>query len=110
MDGILEQILVELKQLNQSLQALPKIDMPDKTPILSEDRQHTLTLKEAAAYANLTYNHIRLLAIRKEIKHIRVGARYLFRKTAIDEWLTDTETRSIMKDDAPVRKIKKGIY
>ena len=54
-------------------------------------RPATLSAKEAATYLGISYGLILELAKRKEIPHIRAGARVLFRQSTLDEWMEKRE-------------------
>lgn len=57
----------------------------------------TLTAKEAAEYLGISYWLITQLVRRKQIPCSRVGKRILFRKEALDIYLSKQEQDSIRK-------------
>lgn len=57
----------------------------------------TLTAKEAAEYLGISYWLITQLVRRKQIPCSRVGKRILFRKEALDNYLSSKEDDSICK-------------
>jgi len=57
----------------------------------------TLTVKEASAiYFNHAVSYWRLLEMVKagEIPHCRVGRRILFRRSVLDQWMAERESKS----------------
>jgi excisionase family DNA binding protein len=65
-----------------------------KNKRLSEIERTTLTVKEIAVYLDLSVDFIYKLAREKEIPHIRIGARIMFKKDSIDNWLSELEKDS----------------
>ncbi len=57
--------------------------------------QVTMDAKEAAKYLGISYWLLLEKCKAKEIPHIRVGKRVLFRKETIDRWMTNQETLSL---------------
>ena len=57
----------------------------------------TLTAKETAEYLGISYWLITQLVRRKQIPCSRVGKRILFRKEALDNYLSSKEDDSICK-------------
>lgn len=51
----------------------------------------TFSAKEAAEYLGVSYWLILEMVKRKQINPIRAGNRYLFRQTALDEWMARQE-------------------
>lgn len=70
--------------------------------------QITMTAKEAAEYIGVSYWHLLETAKRKQIPHVRVGARVLFRKETLDRWMANQEVLSVQVDipDKPKFGIK----
>lgn len=68
---------------------------------MSVDKIHrtTLTAKEAAEYLGISYWLIIQLVRRKQIPCSRVGKRILFRKEALDIYLSKKENDSLLESD-----------
>ena len=66
---------------------------------MSVDKIHrtTLTAKEAAKYLGISYWLITQLVRRKQIPCSRVGKRILFRKEALDIYLSKKENDSLLE-------------
>ena len=64
---------------------------------LQKVQRTTLTMKEAAEYLGISYWLITQLVRRKQIPCSRVGKRILFRKEALDIYLSKQEQDSIRK-------------
>lgn len=54
-------------------------------------KRSTLEAKEVAVYLGLSVDSIYKLAREKEIPHVKVGRRLLFKKDSIDRWLSEME-------------------
>jgi len=59
----------------------------------------TLTAKEAAEYLGISYWLITQLVRRKQIPCSRVGKRILFRKEALDSYLSKKENDSLLESN-----------
>ena len=66
---------------------------------LDKIHKTTLTAKEAAEYLGISYWLITQLVRRKQIPCSRVGKRILFRKEAIDIYLSKKENDSLLESD-----------
>ena len=68
---------------------------------MSVDKIHrtTLTAKEAAEYLGISYWLITQLVRRKQIPCSRVGKRTLFRKEALDIYLSKKENNSLLESN-----------
>lgn len=55
----------------------------------------TLTMHETAGYLGISYWLVNQLVRRKQIPCARVGGRVLFRKEALDDYLSQKEEESI---------------
>lgn len=68
---------------------------------MSVDKIHrtTLTAKEAAEYLGISYWLITQLVRRKKIPCSRVGKRNLFRKEALDIYLSKKENDSLLESN-----------
>lgn len=68
-----------------------------------EDACHTLratmTAREAAAYLGVSYWKLLELVRQKKVPHIRLDARVLFRREALDAWLAEQEAASVRRDE-----------
>ena len=64
---------------------------------LQKIQRTTLTMKEAGEYLGISYWLINQLVRRKQIPCSRVGKRILFRKEALDSYLSSKEDDSICK-------------
>ena len=66
---------------------------------LDKIHRTTLTAKEAAEYLGISYWLITQLVRRKQIPCSRVGKRILFRKEALDVYLSNKENDSLLESD-----------
>ena len=89
MDGILEQILVELWEIKQILNN-------KENGLKSQVSNNTMKTKEAADYLGITEYRIRALTKKGEIKHFKAGNRILYKRSALDQWLEEVQEASIM--------------
>lgn len=62
--------------------------------------RETIEAKEAAELLGLSEWTIYDLARRREIPHIRVGRRVLFRRTSLLSWLDEQEAASVRQEPA----------
>lgn len=58
----------------------------------------TLTMKETAKYLGISYWLVTQLVKRKQLPCSRVGGMVLFRKEALDNYLSEKEKASITKE------------
>ena len=66
---------------------------------LDKIHKTTLTAKEAAEYLGISYWLITQLVRKKKIPCSRVGNRILFRKEALDIYLSKKENDSLLESD-----------
>lgn len=71
----------------------------------------TFTMKQAAEYLQIAHHRIYTLARKGEIKHLKAGSKYLFRKKALDEWMEQELNKSVLKEKDEnqygiIRKVK----
>ena len=66
---------------------------------LDKIHKTTLTAKEAAEYLGISYWLVTQLVRRKQIPCSRVGKRILFRKEALDIYLSKKENDSLLESD-----------
>lgn len=66
---------------------------------LDKIHKTTLTAKEAAEYLGISYWLITQLVRRKQIPCSRVGKRILFRKEALDIYLSKKENDSLLQSN-----------
>ena len=66
---------------------------------LDKIHKTTLTAKEAEEYLGISYWLITQLVRRKQIPCSRVGKRILFRKEALDIYLSKKENDSLLESD-----------
>lgn len=55
----------------------------------------TMSVKEAALYMGVSKDTIYELTRKKNIPHLRLGRRILFRKNALDIWMREMEKSSL---------------
>lgn len=67
--------------------------------MLQNIRPITMTAQEAANYLGISYWLILEMTKKHQIPFIACGARKLFRKTALDNWMDDQEKQSTKKTD-----------
>lgn len=65
--------------------------MPVETAI---EPRITMTVQETAAYLGISTDTVYELVRRKEIPHIRIRRRILFRRDTLDNWLSRMEAAS----------------
>ncbi len=109
MDGILEQILSELKEIKQLLQTNQGINIESAKANYSND---TMRTKEAAEYLGIPEQRLRTLSKQGAVRHFKIGKRFLYKKKSLDLWLEETQNASIQEQDddigyGRIRKIKK---
>ncbi len=56
--------------------------------------RQTLTAKEAAEYLGISYWLLLELTKRREVPYIPAGARKLFRRQSLDQWLGEQELKT----------------
>ncbi|WP_310876879.1 excisionase family DNA-binding protein [Priestia megaterium] len=61
------------------------------------DKQ-TISVKETAVYMGVSKDLVYQLVRERKVPHLRLGHRILFRKEAIDRWLTTQETLSVQQN------------
>lgn len=108
MDGLLEQILSELKEIKQLLAKNQGIDV---TATKSELINDTMKSKEAAEYLGITEYRLRTLTKQGEIKHFTAGNRFLYKRKSLDLWLEEIQEASIRKNEevqgyGKIRRVK----
>ncbi len=57
--------------------------------------RETITAREAAEYLGISYWKLLQLAKAREVPHVRLQGRLLFRRKSLDEWLEEQEMRSV---------------
>jgi excisionase family DNA binding protein len=104
MEGVLEQILEELREIRQ---LLSENQVGDN--VINHNRYVNTTMKskEAAEYLGITENRLRTLAKEGKIKHFRAGNKFLFRRNSLDLWLNEVQDGSIKSEFNPI--LKKGL-
>ncbi|MBY0005739.1 helix-turn-helix domain-containing protein [Priestia aryabhattai] len=55
----------------------------------------TMSVKEAALYIGVSKDTVYELTRKKNIPHLRLGRRILFRKNALDIWMCELEKSSL---------------
>lgn len=64
----------------------------------------TITVKEAADFLGVSKDLLYNLVRTKEIPHVRVGKRILFRKPMLEEWLEAQEKQSTVKVEVGLKE------
>jgi len=97
MDGILEQILAELKEIKQLLSDNTESGTvsTSSTPIMN-----TMRTKEAAEYLGITEWRLRLLSKQGKIQHFKAGNRFLYKRKSLDLWLENELASSVEQKEA----------
>jgi len=108
MEGVLEQILYELKEINQRLAKTHGLHSETSNDEMKND---TMKTKEAAKYLEIAEYRLRALTKQGKIRHIKAGNRYLYKRKSLDSWLEETQEASIQKREGEIeygkiRKIK----
>lgn len=57
--------------------------------------RQTITVKEASKYLGVSKDLVYTLVRQKQLPHIKLGKRILFRKDILDDWLRIKETESV---------------
>mgnify|MGYP000900398974 CR=1 FL=1 len=96
MDGLLEQILSELKEIKQ---LLAKSQGANMTFAKSELINNTMKSKEAAVYLGITEYRLRKLTKQGEIMHFTAGNRFLYKRKSLDIWLEEIQEASVKKNE-----------
>lgn len=96
MDGILEQIYSELKEIKQLL--------ADNKNIYNEKPKgqfinNTMKTKEATEYLGIAEHRLRVLTKQGKIKHFTAGNKFLYKRKALDQWLDEVQEASIVKTE-----------
>ena len=78
---------MQLGKVGDFMEDLPKVE------------RKTLTMKETAEYLGISYWLITQLVRRKQIPCSRVGKRILFRKEALDIYLSKKENDSLLQSN-----------
>lgn len=78
------------KTMTKLIEAVESIDTSN------EIKRTTFTTDEAAEYVGVGREVLLQAAKDGEVKHFRNGTRYLFRKKALDEWITEKEEESTL--------------
>ena len=79
---------------------------------MDEIRPVTMSAKEVAKYLGISYWLILEMAKRREIPCVHAGARVLFRKETIDNWIQNQEIQSVQpalieeSEYGKIRKVK----
>jgi len=55
----------------------------------------TMDVPETAEYLGVSQDFLYRMTRKKEIPHIKIGSRTMFRKNTIDEWLDQLESESL---------------
>lgn len=108
MDGILEQIFSELKEIKQLLADNKNIYNKNSN---GQFIDNTMKIKDAAEYLGIAEHRLRLLTKQGEIKHFTAGNKFLYKRKALDQWLDEVQEASIVKKEdmeiyGKIRKIK----
>lgn len=78
-----------------NLEQAIKEEFGKKEPEYAPVERTTLTVKEIAEYLGLSVDLIYKLVRQKQIPHIKIGARILFKLSSIEKWLSELEEESI---------------
>lgn len=65
---------------------------------MTNNKPATLTAKETAEYLGISYWLLLEMTKRKEVPFIACGSRKLFRKEALDSWMTEKEKISVAQE------------
>lgn len=87
--------------------------VPASTEIISsEPAERTFKRKQAAEYLQITENALYTATRQGKVKHLKSGNRYLYRKSALDEWIKEELQKSIKIEETEqsqygkLRKVK----
>lgn len=84
MDGILEQILTELKEIKQILLTNEGLNTNNDP---CETYYHLMKRKDAAEYLGIPEHRIETLARQRELRRIMLGGRSYYERENLDYWL-----------------------
>lgn len=94
MDGVLEQILVELKEIRLLLSAeRENTDVADNGSM----KKDTMTVKDAAEYLGITEFRLRTLTNQKAIRHFKAGKKFLYKRKSLDLWMEEVQAESVTR-------------
>lgn len=101
MDGMLEQILAELKEIKQLLLENKGVEILSTS---SAPAMNTMKTKEAAEYLGITEWRLRLLSKQGKIQHFKAGNRFLYKRKSLDLWLENELANSVeQKEEEDIR-------
>ena len=66
--------------------------------------QATMSAREAAHYLGISYWLLLENVKKRQIPHVRIGGRVLFRQETLGKWLTEQEVSSLRKESG-IRKL-----
>lgn len=108
MEGILEQILSEMKEIKQLLKNNQNGLYENYGT--NQSTNTTMTIKEAAKYLGVSHWMLSMQCKQNKIKHFKAGRKFLFRKDTLDTWLREIQEKSIIAEKEPssnvIRKIQ----
>lgn len=90
-----------LKGLNLVVDGIFEIIEENKTNVVISDPKEekqfkdTMLLKEAAEYLGISQYALRTATLSKEVKHLKIGNRYVYKKEALDEWVRENLEKSV---------------
>lgn len=61
------------------------------------NRMDKMTVKEAALYIGSSEYKLREMVRGNEVPHYRIGNKIMFRKTSLDDWITQQESKCLTK-------------
>ncbi|MFD1708914.1 helix-turn-helix domain-containing protein [Siminovitchia sediminis] len=76
-----------MPNLKEAIKQHYKSQKPAYAPI----QRTTLTVKEVSAYLDISTDFVYKLVREKQIPHVKIGSRILFKKTSIERWLNEIE-------------------
>ena len=108
MDGVLEQILAELKDIKKLIGTSQGSNF---AAIKGKSTNDTMKTKEAAEYLGITEYRLRTLTKQAAIRHFEAGNRFLYKRKTLDLWLEETQEASVQQSEEEIgfgriRKIK----
>ncbi len=104
MEGVLEQILAELKEIKQILaknysviDGITKIQITNDYVKNDPVTNNTMKTKEAAEYLGISVNSLKVFTKQGKIKYFTIGNRCLYKRMSLDQWLKEIQDESIQK-------------
>ena len=90
-----------MKGLNLIVDGIFEIIEANKINVVISDSKEekqfkdTMLLKEASEYVGVSQYALRTATLSKEVKHLKIGNRYVYKKETLDEWVRAKLEKSV---------------